>query len=195
MSWFSILTMLRGSAIFFKNLRMLRTGARFSSKLRGCSAWERDFLRIFENAPHASVIFVKIGRMLRMGAGFFSKIKDAPDRSAILFPLGRRQIDKISRMSRAGGRLLKRKISKFAECSARERNFDPIRTKINRRNLEDASTNSAIFQDQTTKERELIRNLEIFGRAAPPSGPVCPPRLSLLDYLHGGSGERINLYR
>ena len=32
-----------GSAIFFKIFRMLRTGARFSSKFSGCSARERDF--------------------------------------------------------------------------------------------------------------------------------------------------------
>ena len=32
-----------GSAIFFKIFRMLRMGARFSSKFSGCSARERDF--------------------------------------------------------------------------------------------------------------------------------------------------------
>ena len=114
-----------GSAIFLEILRMLRTRARFSSKLAGCSAWEQDFDQ---------------------------KSKDAPDRSAILTPLGRRQIDEISRMSRAGGRFLKIKASKFAECSARDRNFDPIRTKINRRNLQDASTKSAIFEDTKTSK-------------------------------------------
>ena len=43
-------------------LRMLRTGARFSSKFSGCSARERDF-------------FVKIFRTHRAGAPFSSKFR------------------------------------------------------------------------------------------------------------------------
>ena len=56
-----------GCTIFFKILRMLRTGARFdskfsaysrfSSKFTGRTARERDFLQQFDDAPHGSAIF------------------------------------------------------------------------------------------------------------------------------------------
>ena len=66
--------------------RMLRAGARFSSKFSGCpaqerdssrfsgcSARERDFLQNFQDAPHRSAIFFKIFRMLGTGARFSSR--------------------------------------------------------------------------------------------------------------------------
>ena len=40
----------------FKISRMLRTGALFYSKFRGCSARERDVVQNFEDALHGSAI-------------------------------------------------------------------------------------------------------------------------------------------
>ena len=60
-----------GSAMFFNFFRMLRMGARFSSKFSRC--WERDFPQNFQCAPHGSAMFFNCFRMLRTGARFFSK--------------------------------------------------------------------------------------------------------------------------
>ena len=48
------------NAIFIKIFRTLRTGARFfdeeTTKFRGCSAQEHDFIQNFQDAPHGSAI-------------------------------------------------------------------------------------------------------------------------------------------
>ena len=55
--------------------RVSRAGSRFSSKFRGCSAWERNFVQNFQGAPHGSTFFFFFFffRMLRTGARFSSK--------------------------------------------------------------------------------------------------------------------------
>ena len=99
--------------------RMLRMGARFSSKFSGRSARERDFER-----KHGEVL-----RMLRTRARFSSKFSGCPARKRDFEPNKRENFEnaphgsaiffQIFRMLRTGARFS----SKFSGCSAREDDF------------------------------------------------------------------------
>ena len=69
------------SAFFFKIYRMLRTGARFSSKSTGCSALQKK-----QDAPHGSAIFLnKFSMLPARERDFLQNFKDTSHGSAIFF--------------------------------------------------------------------------------------------------------------
>ena len=129
--------------MFFSIFRMLRTGARFSSKFSGCSAREHDFernndeilrmlrteldfLQNFQDAPHGSTMFHQNFEDAPHGSTIFFIICRMPRTGARFFfkilrmlRTGTRYSFKISRMPRTGARFS----SKFSGCSARERDF------------------------------------------------------------------------
>ena len=143
----------RGSAIFFKIFRMLRAGARFSSEFSGCStgaqfsskfsvcsARERGFeqkneiVRTLRTGAQFSSKFSRCSARerhflqnfqdVRTGAPFLQNFQDAPHGSAIF-------LNFFGSLC-TGARFC----SRFAGCSARERNF--------LQNFQDAPHGSAI---------------------------------------------------
>ena len=129
-----------------KICRTLRTGARFSSKFAGRSARERDFRQNLQDAPHGSAIFIQICRTLRTGARFSSKfsVRSAPER------------DFGQKRTILSGSVWYRLNDQNSKDESDESYTKPIPKrrpknlpleKINRRNFEDVSSGSAIFED------------------------------------------------